>query len=61
MARYYLTRDTFKLISATGDNFGRFGISMGFSKFDSDLKVNITKILISYVDKGNDQENYNFQ
>ena len=52
MARYYLTRDVFKLIRISGDNFGTFGLSLGFSKFDTDLKKNITNILLSYVDKG---------
>jgi len=52
MARYYLTRDNFKLIRISDDDFGRFGLSLGFSKFDTDLKDNITKILLSYVDKG---------
>jgi ABC-type amino acid transport substrate-binding protein len=52
MARYYLTRDVFKLIRISDDNFGRFGLSLGFSKFDTELKDNITNILLSYVDKG---------
>jgi len=52
MARYYLTREFFKSIRISGDNFGTFGLSLGFSKFDSDLKMNITNILLSYVDKG---------
>ena len=52
MARYYLTRDVSKLIRISGDNFGAFGLSLGFSKFDSDLKHSITDILLSYVDKG---------
>lgn len=52
MARYYLTRDVFKLIRISNDQFGRFGLSLGFSKFDNDLKNNITNILLSYVDKG---------
>ena len=52
MARYYLTRDVFKLIRISGDNFGTFGLSLGFSKFDTDLKKNITAILLSYVEKG---------
>ena len=52
MARYYLTRDVFKLIRISGDNFGTFGLSLGFSKFDTVLKNNITNILLSYVDKG---------
>ncbi|CAF1208716.1 unnamed protein product [Rotaria magnacalcarata] len=52
MARYYLTRDVFKLIRMTDDNFGTFGLSLGFSKFETDLKENITNILLSYVDKG---------
>ncbi|CAF4415229.1 unnamed protein product, partial [Adineta steineri] len=33
-------------------NFGTFGLSLGFSKFDTDLKNNITNVLLSYVDKG---------
>ena len=52
MARYYLTRDVLKLIRISGDNFGTFGLSLGFSKFDTDLKNNITNILLYYVDKG---------
>ncbi|CAF2992204.1 unnamed protein product [Rotaria sp. Silwood2] len=52
MARYYLTRDVFKLIRISDDNFGTFGLSLGFSKFDTDLKDNMTNILLSYVDKG---------
>jgi ABC-type amino acid transport substrate-binding protein len=52
MARYYLTREFFKKIRISGDNFGTFGLSLGFSKFDTDLKNNITNILLSYVDKG---------
>ncbi|CAF1117625.1 unnamed protein product [Rotaria sordida] len=52
MARYYLTRDIFKLIRMSDDNFGTFGLSLGFSKFQTDLKDNITDILLSYVDKG---------
>ncbi|CAF4309973.1 unnamed protein product, partial [Rotaria sp. Silwood2] len=52
MARYYLTREVFKSIRISGDNFGAFGLSLGFSKFDTDLKHNITNILLSYVDKG---------
>jgi hypothetical protein len=52
MARYYLTRDVYKLIRISEDNFGRFGLSLGFSKFNTDLKDNITNILLSYVDKG---------
>ena len=52
MARYYLTRDVFKLIRISGDNFGKFGLSLGFSKFDTDLRNNITNILLSYVNKG---------
>ncbi|CAF4418574.1 unnamed protein product, partial [Adineta steineri] len=50
--RYYLTRDVSKLIRISGDNFGAFGLSLGFSKFDTDLKENITNILLSYIDKG---------
>lgn len=52
MARYYLTRDVFKLIRISEDSFGTFGLSLGFSKFDTELKDNITNILLSYVDKG---------
>jgi ABC-type amino acid transport substrate-binding protein len=52
MARYYLTRDVAKLIRISGDNFGEFGLSLGFSKFDTDLKNDLTNILLSYVDKG---------
>ncbi|CAF0746785.1 unnamed protein product [Rotaria sp. Silwood1] len=52
MARYYLTREVFKSIRISGDNFGAFGLSLGFSKFDTDLKYDITNILLSYVDKG---------
>ncbi|CAF1181412.1 unnamed protein product [Adineta ricciae] len=52
MARYYLTRDVSKLIRISGDNFGAFGLSLGFSKFDTELKDSITDILLSYVDKG---------
>ncbi|UJR14140.1 hypothetical protein I4U23_001134 [Adineta vaga] len=52
MARYYLTRDVSKLIRISGDNFGTFGLSLGFTKFDTDLKNTITDILLSYVDKG---------
>ncbi|CAF4504812.1 unnamed protein product [Rotaria sp. Silwood1] len=52
MARYYLTRDVYKLIRISDDNFGTFGLSLGFSKFDTDLKDTITNILLSYVDKG---------
>ncbi|CAF1103549.1 unnamed protein product [Adineta steineri] len=52
IARYYLTRDVSKLIRISGDNFGAFGLSLGFSKFDTDLKENITNILLSYIDKG---------
>lgn len=52
MARYYLTRDIFKLVRISGDNFGTFGLSLGFSRFDTDLKNNITNMLLSYVDKG---------
>jgi ABC-type amino acid transport substrate-binding protein len=52
MARYYLTREVFKSIRITGDNFGTFGLSLGFSKFDADVKNNITNILLSYVDTG---------
>jgi hypothetical protein len=53
MARYYLTRDVFKLIRISDESFGRFGLSLGFSKSVTDLKDNITNILLSYVDKGN--------
>ena len=56
MARYYLTREVFKAIRISGDNFGTFGLSLGFSKFDADLKNNITNILLSYVDKGQGKE-----
>jgi hypothetical protein len=56
MARYYLTRDVFKLIRISGDNFGTFGLSLGFSKFDTVLMSNITNILLSYVDKGESNE-----
>jgi hypothetical protein len=59
MARYYLTREFFKSIRISGDNFGTFGLSLGFSKFDADLKKNITNILLSYVDKGQ-KRNYVF-
>ncbi|CAF0771859.1 unnamed protein product [Rotaria sordida] len=52
MARYYLTREVSKSIRISGDNFGSFGLSLGFSKFDTDLKNDITNILLSYVDKG---------
>ncbi len=52
MARYYLTREVLKGASVSRDNFGTFGLSLGFSKFDSDLKSNITNILLSYVDTG---------
>ena len=52
MARYYLTRDIYKLIRISDESFGRFGLSLGFSKFVKDLKENITSILLSYVDKG---------
>ncbi|CAF3314780.1 unnamed protein product [Rotaria socialis] len=52
MARYYLTREVFKSIRISGDNFGAFGLALGFSKFDQELKNNITNILLSYVDKG---------
>lgn len=56
MARYYLTRDVLKLMRISGDNFGTFGLSLGFSKFDTDLKNNITDILLYYVDKGRQRE-----
>ncbi|CAF0912043.1 unnamed protein product [Adineta ricciae] len=52
MARYYLTREVFKAIRSSEDNFGTFGLSLGFSKVDTDFKTNITNILLSYVDKG---------
>ena len=52
MARYYLTREVFKSIRIGGDNFGTFGLSLGFSKFDTDLKNDITNVLLSYIDKG---------
>ena len=52
MARYYLTRDVAKLIHISDDNFGSFGLSLGFSKFDTDLKDSFTNVLLSYVDKG---------
>ena len=52
MARYYLTRDAIKLIRISDDDFGRFGLLLGFSKFNQELKENITNILLSYVDKG---------
>jgi hypothetical protein len=52
MARYYLTRVLFRSIRISDDHFGTFGLSLGFSKFDTALKDNITKILLSYVDKG---------
>ena len=52
MARYYLTRDVFKLIRISGDNFGTFGLALGFSKFETGLKDNITNILLSYMEKG---------
>ncbi|CAF0763066.1 unnamed protein product [Adineta steineri] len=52
MARYYLTREVYKSIRISSDNFGTFGLSLGFSKFDTDLKNNITNVLLSYVDKG---------
>jgi ABC-type amino acid transport substrate-binding protein len=52
MARYYLTREDFKSIRISEDNFGTFGLSLGFSKFDTDLKINITNVLLSYVDTG---------
>lgn len=52
MARYYLTRDVYKLIRISDESFGQFGLSLGFSKFVTDLKENITNILLSYVDKG---------
>ena len=52
MARYYLTRDVFKLIRISGDNFGTFGLALGFSKFEGALKDNITSILLSYIEKG---------
>jgi hypothetical protein len=52
MARYYLTRAVFRSIRISGDNFGTFGLSLGFSKYDSDLKMNITNVLLSYVDIG---------
>lgn len=52
MARYYLTRDVFKLIRISGDNFGTFGLALGFSKFERALKDNITSILLSYIEKG---------
>ncbi len=53
MARYYLTRDVYKLIRISDESFGRFGLSLAFSKAVADLKENITSILLSYVDKGN--------
>ncbi len=53
MARYYLTRDVFKLIRISDESFGRFGLSLAFSKSMTDLKDNITNILLSYIDKGN--------
>jgi len=52
MARYYITRQVFKSLRISGDNFGSFGLSLAFSKFESNLKSNITKILLSYMDKG---------
>ncbi|UJR33028.1 hypothetical protein I4U23_020487 [Adineta vaga] len=52
MARYYLTREVFKAIRISGDDFGTFGLSLGFSRSDIEFKNNITNILISYVDKG---------
>ena len=52
MARYYLTREVFKAIRSSDDNVGTFGLSLGFSKVDTDFKTNITNILLSYVDKG---------
>jgi ABC-type amino acid transport substrate-binding protein len=55
MARFYLTRDAFKLIRISDDHFGTFGLSLGFSKFDTDLKNNLTNILLSYVDKGKEK------
>ena len=53
MARYYLTREVLKGVRVSRDNFGTFGLSLGFSKFDADLKANITNVLLSYVDTGN--------
>ncbi|CAF1549303.1 unnamed protein product, partial [Didymodactylos carnosus] len=52
IARYYTTRDVLKSIRISGDNFGAFGVSLGFSKYDVELKNNITNILLSYMDKG---------
>ena len=52
MARYYLTRDLFKLIRISDDHFGTFGLALGFSKFDNELRENTTHILLSYVEKG---------
>lgn len=52
MARYYLTREVFKAIRISSDNFGTFGLSLGFSKVDTEFRDNVTDILISYVDKG---------
>ncbi|CAF1539939.1 unnamed protein product [Didymodactylos carnosus] len=52
IARYYTTRDVSKSKQISGDNFGTFGVSLGFSKYDNELKENITDILLSYMDKG---------
>lgn len=52
MARYYLTRQVFKLIRISGDNFGTFGLALGFAEFENELKKNVTKILLSYIEKG---------
>lgn len=52
MARYYITRHVFKSLRISGYRFGSFGLSLAFSKFESNLKSNITKILLSYMDTG---------
>lgn len=52
MARYYLTKEVFKLIRISGDNFGTFGLALGFAKFENNLKENITNSLLSYIEKG---------
>ena len=52
MARYYLTREVLKGVRVSHDNFGTFGLSLGFSKFDTELRTNITNVLLSYVDTG---------
>ena len=52
MARYYMTREVFKKIRISGDNFGTFGLALAFAKFEDELRKNVTNILLSYIEKG---------